>query len=120
MLNHNFNPKISDFGLAKLCSKEQSIVSITAVRGITGYIAPKMLSINFWNVSYKLDVYSFGMLLIEIVGGKKNVDVTVENKSESYFPEWLYKHLNQEQEVRIWIEEESDIKIAKKLSIIGL
>ena len=120
LLDHNFNPKISDFGLAKLCSKEQSAVSMTAARGTMGYIAPEMLSRNFGNVSYKSDVYSFGMLLIEMVGGRKNIDVTVKNSNEVYFPEWLYNHLNQEQEVRIRIEEESDMKIAKKLSIIGL
>ena len=120
LLDHNFNPKISDFGLAKLCSKEQSAISMTAARGTVGYIAPEMLSRNFGNVSYKSDVYSFGMLLIEMVGGRKNIDVTVKNSNEVYFPEWLYNHLNQEQEVRIRIEEESDMKIAKKLSIIGL
>ena len=76
-----------------------------------------MLSRNFRNVS---DVYSFCMLLIEIVGGRKNIDIRVENSSEVYFPKWLYNHLDQEHEVRIRIEEENDIKIAKKLSIIGL
>uniref|UniRef100_F6HWE0 non-specific serine/threonine protein kinase n=1 Tax=Vitis vinifera TaxID=29760 RepID=F6HWE0_VITVI len=120
LLDHNFNPKISDFGLAKLCSKEQSLVSMTAARGTMGYIAPEMFSRNYGNVSYKADVYSFGMLLIEMVGGRKNIDATVENTSQAYFPEWLYNHLDQEQEVHIRIEEESDIKIAKKLSIIGL
>ena len=54
------------------------------------------------------------MLLIEIVGGRKNIDVRVENSSEAYFPEWLYNHLDQEHEVRIRIEEENNIKIAKK------
>ncbi|KAL6320716.1 hypothetical protein AAG906_008716 [Vitis piasezkii] len=98
LLDHNFNPKISDFGLAKLCSKEQSTVSVTATRGTMGYIAPGMLSINFGSVSYKSDVYSFGMLLLEMVGGRKNIDVTVENISQAYFPEWLYNHLDQEQE----------------------
>ncbi|WKA07597.1 hypothetical protein VitviT2T_025399 [Vitis vinifera] len=120
LLDHNFNPKISDFGLAKLCSKEQSTVSVTATRGTMGYIAPEMLSRNFGSVSYKSDVYSFGMLLLEMVGGRKNIDVTVENISQAYFSEWLYNHLDQEQEVHIRIEEENDTKIAKKLSIIGL
>ncbi|KAJ9679773.1 hypothetical protein PVL29_021628 [Vitis rotundifolia] len=105
LLDHNFNSKISDFGLAKLCSKEQSVVSMIGARGTMGYIAPKMLSRNFGNVSYKSDVYSFGMLLIEMVGGRKNIDATVENTSQAYFLEWLYNHLDQEQE---------------KLSIIGL
>ena len=53
LLDHNFNPKISDFGLAKLCSKEHSAVSMTVARGTMGYIALEMLSRNFGNVSYK-------------------------------------------------------------------
>ena len=52
-------------------------------------------------MSYKSDVYSFGMLLIEMVRGRKNIDVIVENSSEVYFPEWLYNHLDQKHEVRI-------------------
>ncbi|WRX19260.1 Protein kinase domain - like 10 [Theobroma cacao] len=82
LLDHNFTPKISDFGLSKLCSKERSAVSKTAARGTMGYIAPEVLSRNFGNVSYKSDVYSFGMLLLEMVGGRKNIDVTVENTSQ--------------------------------------
>ncbi|XP_073123790.1 uncharacterized protein [Henckelia pumila] len=69
LLDGNFNPKICDFGLAKLCSKEQSAVSMTAARGTMGYIAPEMLSRTIGRVSYKSDVYSFGMLLLEMVGG---------------------------------------------------
>ncbi|RVW33869.1 Rust resistance kinase Lr10 [Vitis vinifera] len=94
LLDHNFNPKISDFGLAKLCSKEQSAVSMTVARGTIGYIAPEVLSKNFRNVSYKSDVYSFGMLLLEMVGGRKNIDVSVESTSQVYFPEWIYNHLD--------------------------
>ena len=120
-LDQKFNPKIFDFGLAKLCSKKHSMVSMTSVMGSTmGYIALKMLSKNFGNVSYKADVYNFGMLLIEMVGGRKNINLTIENSSEAYFLEWLYNHLDQEQEVRIQNEEEHDITIAKKLSIVGL
>ena len=53
LLDYNFNPKIFDFGLTKLCSREQSVVSMTATRGTMGYIAPEMLSKNIGNVSYK-------------------------------------------------------------------
>ncbi|KAL7254273.1 hypothetical protein ACSBR1_008635 [Camellia fascicularis] len=73
LLDHNFNPKISDFGLAKLCSKEQSVVSMTAARGTVGYIAPEVFSRNFGKVSCKSDVYSFGMLLLEMVGQLHNI-----------------------------------------------
>jgi len=87
LLDQNFNPKISDFGLAKLWSKDQSAVSMTKAKGIIGYIAPEVFYRNFGNVSAKADAYSFGILLLEIVGGRKNVDVTVENTSQVYFPE---------------------------------
>ncbi|RVW22882.1 Rust resistance kinase Lr10 [Vitis vinifera] len=95
LLDHNFNPKISDFGLAKLCSKEQSAVFMTTAKGTMGYIAPEMFSRNFGNVSYKADVYSFGMLLIEMVGGRKNIDATVENTSQ---------HTSQNGSIIIWIK----------------
>ncbi|KAJ9679795.1 hypothetical protein PVL29_021645 [Vitis rotundifolia] len=120
LLDHNFNPKISDFGLAKLCSKEQSAVSMTVARGTMGYIAPEVLSRNFGNVSYKSDVYSFGMLLLEMVGGRKNMDVSVKSTSQVYFPEWIYNHLDIGEELHIRIEEEGDVEIAKKLAIVGL
>ena len=119
LLDENFNPKISDFGLAKLCSKDQSAVSMTIARGTMGYIAPEVLSRNFGNASYKSDVYSFGMLLLEMVGGRKNIDVTMET-NQVYFPEWVYNQLDQGEDVHIRIEEEGDIKIAKKLTIVGL
>ncbi|WKA07526.1 hypothetical protein VitviT2T_025343 [Vitis vinifera] len=105
---------------AKVCSKEQSRVSMTTARGTMGYIAPEVLSRNFGSVSYKSDVYSFGMLLLEMVGGRKNIDVSVENASQVYFPEWVYNHLNQGEEIHIRIEEERDFEIAKKLTIVGL
>jgi serine/threonine protein kinase len=120
LLDQNFNPKISDFGLAKLCSKDQSAVSMTTARGTMGYIAPEVFSRNFGNVSSKADVYSFGILLLEIVGGKKNVDVTVGNTSQVYFPEWVYNLLEQKEDIRIFVEDDEDAKIAEKLAIVGL
>ncbi|XP_059441789.1 rust resistance kinase Lr10-like, partial [Corylus avellana] len=119
-LDQNFNPKISDFGLAKLCAKDQSAVSMTTARGTMGYIAPEVFSKNFGNVSSKAYVYSFGILLFEIVGGRKNVDVTIENTSQVYFPEWIYNVLEQKEDIRIFVEDDGDAKIAKKLATVGL
>eukprot|EP00257_Ricinus_communis_P002403 XP_002513563.2 rust resistance kinase Lr10 [Ricinus communis] len=120
LLDENFNPKISDFGLAKLCSKDQSAISMTTARGTMGYIAPEVYSRNFGNVSYKSDVYSFGMVLLEMVGGRKNNDVTVENDNQVYFPERVYKQLDEGEELRIRLKEEGDAEIVKKLTIVGL
>ncbi|KAL2479216.1 Protein kinase superfamily protein [Forsythia ovata] len=119
LLDHNFNPKICDFGLAKLCCKEQSGVSMTAARGTIGYIAPEVLSRNFGRVSYKSDIYSFGMLLLEMVGGRKNNDLTA-NASQVYFPEWIFNQLSHGEELHIRIEEGDDATILKKLAIVGL
>ncbi|XP_019195140.1 PREDICTED: rust resistance kinase Lr10-like isoform X2 [Ipomoea nil] len=121
ILDHNMNPKICDFGLAKLCSKEKSAVTMTAARGTMGYIAPEVVSRNFGKVSHKSDVYSFGMLLLEMVGGRKNFNGNKgTNDSQDSFPDWVYNHLNKGGELQIRIEEEDDEMIVKKLAIIAL
>ena len=93
LLDQNFNPKISDFGLAKLCAKDQSAVSMTIARVTIGYIAPEVFSRNFGKVSYKSDIYSFGIVLLEMVGGRKNFDVNMETTSQIYFPDRIYNLL---------------------------
>ncbi|XP_020082777.1 rust resistance kinase Lr10-like [Ananas comosus] len=121
LLDHHYNPKISDFGLAKLCSRDQSIVTMTAARGTMGYIAPEIYSRNFGTVSYKSDVYSFGMLTLELVSGKKIADPEIENQGEAYFPELVYEQLVSRQELELDIEmTASEEEIAKKLAIVAL
>ncbi|XP_029130379.1 rust resistance kinase Lr10 [Cajanus cajan] len=115
LLDDNFNPKISDFGLAKLCSKNPSLVSMTAARGTLGYIAPEVFSRNFGNVSYKSDIYSYGMLLLEMVGGRKNVDMS---SAHVLYPDWIHNLVDGD--VHIHVEDEGDVKIAKQLAIVGL
>ncbi|PRQ32549.1 putative glycerophosphodiester phosphodiesterase, protein kinase RLK-Pelle-LRK10L-2 family [Rosa chinensis] len=119
LLDHDFTPKVSDFGLAKLCSRDQSAVSMTA-RGTMGYIAPEVFSRNFGNVSYKADVYSFGTLLLEMVGGRKNFKVMEDSTSQVYFPEWIYNLLEQGNDLRIHIGDEGNVEIAETLAVVGL
>lgn len=122
LLDQAFNPKVADFGLAKLCAKEQSAVSMTAARGTIGYIAPEVFSRNYGNVSYKADIYSFGMLLLDMIGGRKKFDAANEENSSSqiYYPEWMYKQLEKGEEIEIQIDNEDDSSIIKKLAIVGL
>ncbi|KAL3838082.1 hypothetical protein ACJIZ3_022673 [Penstemon smallii] len=122
LLDGNLNPKVADFGLAKLCSKDKSIITMTAARGTIGYIAPEVFSRNFGKVSYKSDIYSFGMLLLDMVGGRKKYNGAKEQNSisEIYFPEWMYNQLEKGEDIAIDIEKEDESDIVKKLIIVGL
>eukprot|EP00253_Pinus_taeda_P002621 PITA_02621 len=96
-LGVEFTPKVCDFGLAKLCGKEDDHISLTAIRGTPGYVAPEVCDRHIGPVTDNSDVYSFGMLLLEIVGGRKNLDVHVSHSSRLYFPEWAFKMLESEE-----------------------
>ncbi|KAL6208257.1 hypothetical protein ACLB2K_019208 [Fragaria x ananassa] len=69
LLQDQFQAKLSDFGLSKLLSPEQSSL-FTTMRGTRGYLAPEWLTNSA--ISEKTDVYSFGMVLLELVRGRKN------------------------------------------------
>jgi serine/threonine protein kinase len=121
LLDYNFTPKISDFGLAKLCARDQSIVTLTAARGTMGYIAPELYSRNFGGVSYKSDVYSFGMLVLEMVTGRRNSDQGIDSQNEVYLPEWIYEKVTTGQDSVLTREltEEEKVKM-RQLAIVAL
>nr|XP_043619642.1 G-type lectin S-receptor-like serine/threonine-protein kinase At1g34300 [Erigeron canadensis] len=87
LLDSNFCAKVSDFGLAKLCNRDSSHISMTGGRGTPGYAAPEL-----WMalpVTQKCDVYSFGMLLFEIIGRRRNMDTSLV-ESQHWFPVWAW------------------------------
>ncbi|KAF6987151.1 hypothetical protein CFC21_004821 [Triticum aestivum] len=121
LLDYNFNPKISDFGLAKLCARDQSIVTLTAARGTMGYIAPELYSRNFGGVSYKSDVYSFGMLVLEMVSGRRNSDPRIGSQDDVYLPEWIYEKVINGEELALTLETtEEDKEKVRKLAMVAL
>ncbi|XP_048230029.1 probable leucine-rich repeat receptor-like serine/threonine-protein kinase At3g14840 isoform X3 [Ricinus communis] len=70
LLDAELNPKISDFGLAKLDEEANTHIS-TRIAGTIGYMAPEYA---LWgHLTYKADVYSFGVVALEIVSGKNNM-----------------------------------------------
>jgi len=120
LLDEKFIPKISDFGLAKLHPIDNSIVTMTAARGTIGYMAPELFYKNIGGVSYKADVYSFGMLLMEMASKRKNLNTKAEHSSQLYFPLWIYDQLGKEGDVEIENVTEEDMKIVKKMIMVAL
>ncbi|XP_027770006.1 probable LRR receptor-like serine/threonine-protein kinase At1g07650 [Solanum pennellii] len=70
LLDKKLNPKISDFGLAKLDDEDKTHIS-TRIAGTIGYMAPEYALWGY--LTYKADVYSFGVVALEIVAGKNNM-----------------------------------------------
>ncbi|GKV47341.1 hypothetical protein SLEP1_g54247 [Rubroshorea leprosula] len=120
LLDDDLCPKISDFGLAKLCPRKESMVSMTDARGTIGYIAPEVFFRSIGRVSHKSDVYSYGMMVLEMVGERENINAKSDHSSE-YFPQWIYRRLELDEEPGIWsITNEDDKERARKMTIVGL
>ncbi|KAI4370998.1 hypothetical protein MLD38_019279 [Melastoma candidum] len=75
LLDKDLNPKISDFGLARLNEEKTHIT--TKIAGTIGYMAPEYALWGF--LTQKADVYSFGVMALEIVSGKSNCDYTSDD-----------------------------------------
>ena len=120
LLDENFTPKVFDFGLAKLYPIDDSIVSLTAARGTLGYIAPELFYKNIGGVSYKADVYSFGMLLLEIASKRKNFNQFVDHSSQIYFPTWVYGQFSEGNDIDMEDATEEEKKTTKKMIIVAL
>ncbi|KAK4804839.1 hypothetical protein SAY86_004656 [Trapa natans] len=97
LLDSDFTPKISDFGLAKLYDDKKTHIS-TRVAGTIGYLAPEYAMRG--HLTEKADVFAFGVVVLEILSGRPNSDQSL-GKGEVYLLEWAWNlyELNQEMEL---------------------
>ncbi|XP_062099410.1 receptor protein-tyrosine kinase CEPR2 isoform X2 [Humulus lupulus] len=93
LLNDNYEPKVADFGVAKIAARKGSDFSSFA--GTHGYIAPELA--YTLKVTEKCDVYSFGVVLLELVTGRRSIEEEYgEGKDIVY---WVSTHLNNREDV---------------------
>ncbi|KAM4092362.1 hypothetical protein ACB094_06G033600 [Castanea mollissima] len=117
LMDDCWNAKISDFGLAKFLMPDQTR-TFTGVRGTRGYVAPE------WHknipISVKADVYSYGIVLLEIVCCRKNIDVNASIAEEIVLSSWAYKCFAARDLYKLVIGEEVDIMSLEKMVKVGL
>ncbi|RVW94292.1 Cold-responsive protein kinase 1 [Vitis vinifera] len=90
LLDGNLNPKIADFGLAKLIPSNMTHVS-TRVAGTIGYLAPEYAIRG--QLTRKADIYSFGVLLVEIVCGRCNTNTRLPIGEQYLLERNFWQHL---------------------------
>ncbi|XP_022937630.1 G-type lectin S-receptor-like serine/threonine-protein kinase LECRK3 [Cucurbita moschata] len=120
LIDDTFSARIADFGLAKLLKKDQTR-TVTAIRGTKGYVAPEW----FRNlpITVKVDVYSFGIVLLEIVCCRRSFEMKAEAEDEMVLADWAYDCLisrKVERLVRKDEEAKKDMKMVEKLVTVAI
>ncbi|XP_064999092.1 G-type lectin S-receptor-like serine/threonine-protein kinase LECRK3 [Musa acuminata AAA Group] len=87
LLDDNFVARISDFGLAKLLRADQTRTN-TGIRGTRGYVAPEWF--KSMAITKKVDVYSFGVMMLEIICCRKNLETEIGEEEEPVLIYWAY------------------------------
>ncbi|KAM1047001.1 hypothetical protein ACFX2C_026426 [Malus domestica] len=90
LLDSDFNAKIADFGLAKMLVKQGEPATMSSVAGSFGYIAPEYAHTT--RVNEKIDVYSFGVILLELTTGREAND----GDEHTALAEWAWRHFQEE------------------------
>ncbi|KAJ4724157.1 Receptor-like protein kinase [Melia azedarach] len=120
LIDDSFTAKISDFGLAKILKPDQTRTT-TALRGTRGYVAPEWFKNQ--PITVKVDVYSFGILLLELICCRKSFEPNVQNENQMILADWAYDCYKDET-LRLLVEDDEDalhdMKRLKKFVMIAI
>ncbi|CAN6843653.1 unnamed protein product [Brassica oleracea] len=116
LLDSNLLPKVSDFGLAKLYDDKETHMS-TRVAGTIGYLAPEYAMRGY--LTEKTDVYAFGIVVLELVSGRKNFDVNLENEKK-YLLDWAWNLHENSREVELLDHELTEFNMEEAKRMIGI
>lgn len=124
LLDTNYIAKISDFGISKLLNKDQTRTD-TNMRGTMGYVAPEWL--RNVPVTNKVDVFSFGVMLLEIICGRRHIELSrVEEESEEadiFLSDWVISCLiSRNLQVLVNHDPEvlNDLERFERMAMVGL
>lgn len=118
LVDESFTPKIADFGLARLFPEDKTHIS-TAIAGTLGYMAPEYVVRG--KLTEKADVYSFGVLVIEVICGKRNNNAVSQNSFSVLQKAWkLYGTGKLGEAVEASLQGNFIIEEASRLLQIGL
>ncbi|KAF5726022.1 hypothetical protein HS088_TW23G00759 [Tripterygium wilfordii] len=101
LLDSQFNAKIADFGLARMLVKQGEPATMSVVAGSFGYLAPEYARTTLLNE--KIDVYSFGVILLELTTGK---EANYGGEENSCLAVWAWRHVQQGKPIVDALDEE--------------
>ncbi|URE20777.1 LRR receptor-like serine threonine-protein kinase [Musa troglodytarum] len=116
LLDANLNPKISDFGLAKLYDDDKTHIS-TRVAGTIGYLAPEYAMRG--HLTEKADVFAFGVVVLEVLSGRSNADQSLKNE-KVYLLEWAWNLREKQCELELVDPKLSTFDEAQAIRIINV
>ncbi|XP_060187387.1 probable LRR receptor-like serine/threonine-protein kinase At1g56140 isoform X1 [Lycium barbarum] len=116
LLDADLNPKISDFGLAKLYDDKQTHIQ-TGVAGTIGYLAPEYAMRG--HLTEKADVFSFGVVALEIVSGRPNKDQSLE-EAKIYLLEWAWQLHENKHQTKLVDANLSEFDVNEVKKVIGI
>ena len=93
---------------------------MTVVGGTLGYMAPKLFYKKIGGISYKADVYSFGMLLLEMASKRNNFNAFADHSSQIYIPTWVYDQVCEGNDIVMEDATEGEKEKIKKMIIVAL
>ncbi|XXG56645.1 hypothetical protein AAC387_Pa03g4006 [Persea americana] len=92
LLDDSYTARISDFGLAKLLKADPTRTN-SSIRGTKGYVAPEWF--KKMAITAKVDVYSFGVMLLEIIYCRKHLESVPENREDAILVDWAWDCYNE-------------------------
>ena len=120
LLDSDFQPKVADFGLSKLLKRDERDNSgFSRIRGTRGYMAPEW--VYNLRITSKVDVYSYGIVVLEMVTGKSALEIhdffSSSGIEQRRLVTWVKEIINNAPTSEFWVEEIADPKLEGQYDI---